>query len=285
MPVLNLGLGGVCDYRCSFCSRGKDHYFDGMIFNPRDEYEKAIEQLSPYSKRRDPGHLIISRDEPINHPFLKNVISFARKAGFRKISLSTAGMGLKNRKFLAGLVKAGVTSVVLPVYGVTPAVHDGIVGLPGAHGVLCRVIAALGRMKVETRFTTVILRQNLKEIEALVKRYACAVFFPYPISSRISYENLCVRLSEIPEGIRRSLNLNIPCITGKTWREKMNGRINIHTVPMNLPYSGHTTAPYKPKKCRRCGAYEECEGISREYAALYGSGEFKPLRGSGLSRG
>jgi len=276
MMPLNLGLGGVCDYRCIFCSRGSDYYFDRIGFNARDEYEKAIKQLYLYSKQRRPESLTISRDEPINHPFIGNIVRFARKVGFKKIVLSTAGMGLKNKEFLTGLVKSGVTSVVLPVYGVTPAVHDAIVGLPGAHNVLSRVVGMLRDMKIETSFTTIILRQNLHEIETIVERYGCHVTFPYPIVSSVGYKDLCVRLSEIPESIYRVLNLFIPCITGKVAIKKVAGIVHIRTVPLNIPTASHEPS-FKPRKCRRCIMYKKCEGVFREYVAIYGSGEFKPI--------
>lgn len=281
MPILTLGLGGVCDYRCIFCSRGDNHYFERTAFNAVDEYEKAIKQLYLCSKQPHLDSITISRDEPINHPFILNVVRFARKVGFKKVVLSTAGMGLKNRKFLAALVKAGVTSAVLPVYGVTPGVHDGIVGLPGAHGILGQVTEALGQMKIGVKFSTIVLKQNLHEIEAIVKRYGCPVTFPYPTGSRISYESLCPKLSEIPKGIRRSLNLCIPCITGKVWKKNTNSVVHIHTVPMNLPLASHRPS-FKPGKCRACAMLGKCEGVFRKYAALYGSGEFKPLPASGL---
>ena len=34
----------------------------------------------------------------------------------------------------------------------------------------------------------------------------------------------------------------------------------------------------KPAKCLRCALYNECEGIWREYLAVYGDGELKPLK-------
>ena len=137
-----------------FCSRGGDNYFDTIKFDYKEEYRNATKLLYLHSKDKKIGQLLISRDEPANHPFLLNIVRFARKVGFRKIELNTSGIGLADQKFLYRLVQEGITSVVLPVYGITAALHDGIVGMPGALGILRQVMERLKGLKIKTSFRT-----------------------------------------------------------------------------------------------------------------------------------
>jgi len=280
-PTLNLGLGGKCDYKCVFCSRGPDDYFKKISFNYEREYQEAGRQLYSYSKERQKPGLAISRDEPANHPYILNVIRFARKTGFKKIELQTSGMRLGDKKFLKSLVGAGLTSVALPVYGVTPAVHDAIVGLPGAWGILERAVEALRSLKVGLRFRTIVLRQNLHEIEKIAERYKCFVAFPYPTASRLKYKDLCVRLSEIPKSVRGALDLRIPCVNGLTAEScRFAGVVFGHTANPELTQAAaNSNAPsFKPKKCKSCAMNGKCEGIFREYVKIYGEDEFRPVK-------
>jgi len=290
MPTLNLGLGGKCDYHCIFCSRGVANYFDNIKFDYAGEYRNATRKLYLHPAYPAIDKLSIGRDEPANHPFIQNVIKLAKKKGFKEIELCTSGIRLADRVFLGSLVRSGLTSVVLPIYGITPQVHDMIVGMPGAHDILRHVIGMLTELKIKTRFRTVILKHNLHEIEKLAGRYDCPVTFPYPTDSAVRYKDLCVRLSEIPRSVRRYLDLRIPCVNGQTARKtRFSDVVFIHTTDSQATQAAvNSNIPsFKPGRCRKCRMYDKCEGIFPKYVKLFGADEFRPtnLRAAGINPG
>jgi hypothetical protein len=153
--------------------------------------------------------------------------------------------------------------------------------MPGAYNILKRVIGMLKEVELEISFRTVILKQNLHEIEQLCRQYGCCpVSFPYPTDSKVRYKDLCVRLGEIPKPVRRVLDPQIPCVTGDALKKRRADKVVfVHTLNPEQTQAAvnRNTPSFKPEKCRSCKMHAKCEGIFPGYVKLYGEAEFKPV--------
>ena len=70
--------------------------------------------------------------EPTTHPALSRIIDHARTLGFSDITVSSSGLKLADRPYVAELRSAGLTGVILSFVAVDEPLSDLLLGRPGA---------------------------------------------------------------------------------------------------------------------------------------------------------
>ena len=156
--TINWAINNSCNFACRHCySRNDTH--DEL---PHDILFACLEKVAKA------GVLSINfgGGEPLLHPHLLEIASFASRLGLR-VSMNSNGW-LIDEQMAVTLRKAGFSKVGISIDSHLPEVHDGFRGVTGSHD---RAAAALGHLTsadISTSISTVICRINNDTIEELV---------------------------------------------------------------------------------------------------------------------
>lgn len=277
-----------CDYRCIFCSRGKEghqteleNYLKGFDFNK--ELLSILYSIFDGYHRQKIKFIKLGGNEPLNHPNIIKIVEFSRKTGYERILIHTSGVRFSDSEFTKKISAAGLTHVYLPVYGANDKTHDKIVRRKGSFYLIMKAINNLKKFNINAELHTLILKQNLKEIHAIKRKFNdIGLRFPFPDPNRpLAYKKICVRLSDIPAKIREEMKLGIPCIQNKDlsdvdFQKSEEVKLRPDSTQGIAQNKSDVDRKVKPRKCKSCRFYKSCEGIYSLYLDIYGDGEFNP---------
>ncbi|MBW2703904.1 MAG: radical SAM protein [Deltaproteobacteria bacterium] len=120
-----LRLNRSCNNRCVFCLDALGH--DGSM-RPVEELHKAIKESLEDGGER----LILSGGEPTLHPDFLKLVDYAREQGFGWIQTVTNGRMFAYAEFARRAASAGLSEATFSMHGHHAALHDNLVGVPGA---------------------------------------------------------------------------------------------------------------------------------------------------------
>lgn len=133
-----------CNARCPFCSTRV--YTEEGVLSPVDfrqglvrrakEYTLSLDELKRhYDALRAEGveKVSLQGGEPTLHEGLLELVRYGRTLGFREQSLVTNGRQLKDPAFTRALVRSGLDTIVLSIFGDGPELHDASMGVRGAY--------------------------------------------------------------------------------------------------------------------------------------------------------
>jgi len=162
-----------CNMDCVFCLRNRHPYRSDFDLSEK-QWRRLFDRLRALMRvmrGRGVTTLGLGGDEPTVAPewLLDAVIALAAKEGFTKTELMSNGLKLRDGKYLARLVKAGVNGFALPVYGSTAAVHDGVTQKKGSYSALLRAIKNIkARPGVSLKLHTIPLKANQETLGEIV---------------------------------------------------------------------------------------------------------------------
>jgi molybdenum cofactor biosynthesis enzyme MoaA len=283
-----LTVDSPCDLRCSFCTRGEG----GIVprhttLSPVDDLRFQVDTLAGTGARR----LDFGGDEPLSHPALPQIVRYARRRGFERLTVATAGVRLAEPGVAAELVAAGVTQVRVPLYGSTARVHDAITGRPGAFRRTVAGLRAALAAGLEVQLRTLALRANLASLAGL-EPLAARLGLPPPTIDQVaprsadaadfrrsvpSYAAVVralrgtrLRVTGFPPCLRRLAGREADARFGRPERaDRPPDRSPGPAVPW--------LAPHHPPRCRRCVLRPSCRGTYALYVAVHGDGELEPV--------
>jgi pyruvate-formate lyase-activating enzyme len=165
LPITRvLILYNACGFRCFFCeSAGTSSREDSRS----TAWSQIEAHLSPAQPSED-GRLIIAGNEPLLHPDFERILERAETQGFTNIHLMTSGTWLSNPDDLARWISAGLRSIAVPIYALTPELHDEIVGAK-AHAQLLEALDLAHASGVEIHLHTLALKRTEHELLALAE--------------------------------------------------------------------------------------------------------------------
>ena len=295
---LDLKVGFACNNHCLFCAQGR-----------KREQVKAVSTVELVRRLQAgagrggaPRGLVLTGGEPTLHRDLLQVIAVARRLGYRPIQLQTNGRLLAYRDHLARLLEAGVDEISPALHGSTAALHDHLTLAPGSYRQTCAGIANAVALGATVVTNSVITRDNLDDLAALVARLAdlgvrrAQLAFVHPVGSAAeSFDQVVPRLGEVRAPLEaaaavakeRGLALcteAVPlCFLRGLEELAVEERIPETTVidlaGVAFDYSrwrrGEGKAHGPP--CVGCTARERCEGPWREVPERFGWGEYVPF--------
>jgi MoaA/NifB/PqqE/SkfB family radical SAM enzyme len=163
-----LTLSGAirCELNCVFCSTSlSDYRGNGQSFPDMDFIKSSLKDARRYSKS---DYLYIGGNEPLWFPDITDIIKYAEKLGFKKISIASTGLRLANKSFVDEIVGAGVDRIELPIYGHNEKLHDSITGTKGS---FAKIVKAMNNLRkhpgVRVVLHTLMLKQNYLKIPEL----------------------------------------------------------------------------------------------------------------------
>ncbi len=158
-PATLLALHNACAQRCFFCAG------PGTVSVPDRERTPRAAGLAQLAARPEGvTRLMIGGNEPTLHPDFPELLRAVRPAGFATVELMTNGADLAANA--AEWAALGVVEVIVPLYGVAPASHDGVAGVPSFDHVVAGLDAAAAA-GIRVSVHTLLLRRTLNELAAL----------------------------------------------------------------------------------------------------------------------
>ena len=203
-PALNLALDAECAQECVFCSvksyvhpeDGGEAELDGLLMQLRRARASGIDEVR------------LNGIDPLAFSRVLDVVGAVRAEGFPRLTVFSPCRRFADDGFRREFLRRAPPHVEIsvPLYGSTAAVHDAVVGMPGAHADVARAVDGLLETLPAARvhLTTVVVRQNLHELGALARfarerRMAHHVKMPYPMrqTARDPYADSVVRESTV----------------------------------------------------------------------------------------
>ncbi|MCD6499121.1 MAG: radical SAM protein [Deltaproteobacteria bacterium] len=292
---VDMKLGFSCNNRCQFCVQGdkRRRYADLST----EEAKKRIDQAAAHTDR-----IVLTGGEVTIRADLVDLVSHARKRGFREIQIQTNGRMLAYEALCHNLVAAGATEFSPALHGHIASLHDFLTRVPGSFDQTVQGIKNLASLKVPIVTNTVITRSNFRHLAALasllidlgVTQYQFA--FVHGLGSAAKYFDSIVPRMEllaphIAAGLEKGRQAGVwatteaipPCLL-KGYEEHMAEWVvpdtRIYDADMILDsYQEYrwTEGKTKGPACRSCGWYPWCEGPWREYPERFGWSEFRSV--------
>ncbi|HEY4117159.1 MAG TPA: radical SAM protein [Byssovorax sp.] len=169
-PALDISTNDLCGLQCSMCGNRATKR-DPLTISAA-EVRALIAEAASWGVRRV---ALTGAGEPFRDPDMLDHVRYANGLG-HLVTITSNGFPISEA--VAGELAERVLSVSISIHGADDATHDAIVGVPTAADHAWRAVArmvsakrARGDLsKLSVNVSTVIQRQNLAEIPALVRR-------------------------------------------------------------------------------------------------------------------
>lgn len=160
-----LRLSRSCNNACSFCAEADA--LDGVAV-PLEQLERALDAAEADARASGQrGEVRLAGGEPTSSPHLPAVVASAARRGLMPV-LVTNGRALAKAGRLAQLVALGLEGVRFSLHGATPAVHDALVGVPGAFRQTLAALVDAATTNARRTLSFVLTTENVGELAGLV---------------------------------------------------------------------------------------------------------------------
>jgi MoaA/NifB/PqqE/SkfB family radical SAM enzyme len=167
--ALNLAIPAPCGIQCSFCSIREELEF---VHDPRSAFVESLKEDIRRAGAKGTQLLRVNGVEPLNAPYLLDLLELARESGFTEYSLHSTCLpfaeGDLAERYIAAMPDR--YRIYVPIYGATAQVHDGVTGAPGSFARLMKAVAKLQVLVSDGGqiiFTTVLTTQNRNQVTAM----------------------------------------------------------------------------------------------------------------------
>lgn len=172
-PALDISTNDLCGLECNMCGNRATRR-DPRTMKPED-VQALIREAADWGIRRV---ALTGAGEPFRDPMMLEHIRFANSLG-HLVTITTNGFPISDK--IASDLAERTLSVSVSIHGASEATHEAIVGVAkggeNAWRAIRRMVKARdaaelreGAKKLSVNVSTVIQRQNLHEIPALVRR-------------------------------------------------------------------------------------------------------------------
>ncbi len=151
-----------CNNACAHCYNEPDRFT--MPSLPLDDWFRVFDKLAAIGI----PHIILTGGEPTLHPDLPAIIRYADGLGLI-VGMNTNGRLLSHAPTLEKLAEAGLNHVQITLETYRAAVHDAMVGAPGAFAQTVRGIENALASGVHTITNSTLTRRNVQDAVAIVE--------------------------------------------------------------------------------------------------------------------
>lgn len=235
--------------------------------------------------------------------------AFARKLGYPCVKLCTNGLALADMDYARRMRDSGFNMINISLHGVRPEIHDPLVGVPGAFKKVMRAMANVRKLGLELGTKQALNRLNYRTFPEFIRftmvelgiNHFNIIYSNYRGMMARNAALLKVRVSRVVPYLEPALReygrsglpamlilTNFqPCLLPgmehifADWRhasEKDEERLLLpdgRTIGMQAMKEKQKA---KPPQCAACVYNGECRGVDKEYLALFGGSEFKPVK-------
>ena len=111
------------------------------VFRTRDLTTEEVRRRMQKARRNGGSRIAFTGGEPTLRSDLPELISAARKAGFKEIAVTTNGRMFADPQVADELLEAGLNRISFSLHSANQACHDMLSGVPGAFQQLSTGIA------------------------------------------------------------------------------------------------------------------------------------------------
>ncbi|MCB9589016.1 MAG: radical SAM protein [Polyangiaceae bacterium] len=169
---VRLAVSYQCNNRCTFCSVGSPPALPPGNKVPTDERARlrALSEHLSEEYRRGARELTLDGGEPTLSRGVFQLIQIAKRIGFDRVSLITNGRLASYPEYAKRLADSGLDEIWVSLHGSHAALHDNLVGDPGAFeqtlsGLQQLLSCAPQSLKLGVQIT--LTRQNQRDLSAL----------------------------------------------------------------------------------------------------------------------
>ncbi len=301
-PSFHLDLGNICNLSCVYCCLERDRLY---YTTPRS----ALEVIDRAATRGLKKVALVGGEPTIRKDFWQ-ILDHLRQAGIDQVTLTTNGLMLSYPKFVADLVRHGVTTVHLSLDAFDPGVlielsrNDSAPQLviEALHNLLRHPELNLFLYGVVTRANVAHLREYVlavRDLEVVDRPRPSVVLTGIKPAGRAweNREDVVPPASEAAQAVAEAVRLGAevgvnvgyknlpPCLMRGL--EGMSLDAYLQESRMDLT-TGAILPPERDefflhgRGCARCRWQETCSGAHRNYVSLAGWGEFVPVEREGV---
>ncbi len=291
--TISLCLGFKCENRCSFC----------IVFSQRNALKKSwlsrihVEKVLDSIRRTPPfgryKRLVITGGEVTLYPFLRELVTCARKAGFESIQIQTNGRRLSDIAYCRSLIECGINEFFVSLQGHNAKIHDSMTGRQGSFSQSRKGIANIIKAGGDVTVNTVITSANYRYLEATVDMNAgmkvrkLHIWFITPTGDPHS-QKMVPRVSDSAPYIKAALracaangqNVVVKyfplCLMGKYGKTLDNFQPPDLIAPEELHRKLRENWGFSCPHEKTCADYARCGGLTYDYIKLYGTSELPP---------
>ncbi len=291
-----------CNNLCQFCIKGDKRY---------KSPDKKREEIRNILKKElhDCKKVIFTGGEPTIQENLIGYVKYARKLGYRDVTIQTNGRMLAYKNYCLKLKGAGVTNFLVAIHGSNEKIHDCLTSVSGSFSQTFRGLKNLKEINQVFSTQTVITKINYKNIPDTAKMLAKLKITSFQfafihINNIIQKDQKLInkvvpRYCEIENYVKKGLEIGlksgiqpkteaIPYCFLKDYEKyitendaEKKGIINVYDdkeIIKNLVNKRKNQGKAKGPNCLKCKYNEICEGPWKEYPEIFGWEEFKPVK-------
>jgi MoaA/NifB/PqqE/SkfB family radical SAM enzyme len=295
-------MGYECNNNCRFC------YDGGYKRTLPPMTTRQVKKELREARERDSTFVDLLGGEPTIRPDIFDIIRYAKKIGFRTISVTTNGKMFYYRKFTEKMLDAGLNSAVFSIHGHTPELHDYLTRSKNSYKYSTRGMMNIKETSKDFYIctNTVIIKDNYRHLPKIAENNArlgadgMEFIFIHPRGNALKYFDKTVpTLTEISDylqatvrvgldrGIKHTLIRYVPmCFMIFNLKQLSEfyarGRMREHHVgpefkDLDVENNRAKNGRVKGPQCVACKYFNICEGIFKEYAERRGFEELVPV--------
>lgn len=249
--------------------------------------------------------------EPTIRPDIINIVSYAKRCGYKKIALSTNGRLFSYKKFCDRIIEAGLNKVTFSLLGSNSLIHNAITRTPNSFGEVVRGIKKVQQFpNVHINISSVISRLNYTDLIKFgkfvlslgIKQWYLLDLIPDGNAQK-AYGNIAVRLKKISKELNSLIEISdnfkelgffdFPfCLFKEGMRKKENtmfvnakmraetaSQVGYHSKRIFIDKEGSYGDIHRTniEVCGKCRYNNECGGLWNEYIDAYSDDELIKL--------
>jgi len=287
-------ITSICNQDCLFCSDPTNKRSYRQVTDPLlEDIKRDLREL----KKVSDNIKITGREATARKDFL-DILDYAKKVGFKVITIETNGQNFSNKNFTKQVLEAGANDFFISIHGHNSKLHDHLTRTPGSfqrskEGILNlinhqqkvnanivvtklnyeyipKIVNFLNKLKVNgITISFIMVEGNVKENIDLVPKMATVI--PY-IKRTIKAGNMNIALNHFVPCLLENL------IIYSNWF-KQQKKVVIDNPNYLITIEPKDWHDAKDKSCKRCKFDNVCFGLRRGYVEIYGFNELKPVVG------
>lgn len=296
-PIKNadIKLGDTCNNHCKFCVRRKAG--QQSLNKNTEEIKKNLQEA-----RGECEGIVLTGGEPTIRRDLLELVSFAKRLGYKAIQVQTNGRMLAYKDFCQRLIQAGANGFGIAIHGHIPQAHDYLTSSKGSFYQSVKAIKNLKELSQPVVTNTVIVKSNYRHLPQIAQllvdlgiRQFQFAFVHALGSAGDNFDSIVPRISMVMPYVKKGLDIGIEAgvrvmteAIPYCLMDKYEDYIAERIIPSTKIYESSnevidfdkirpTLAKAKCKDCEKCRFFYICEGTWREYPERFGWSEFKPV--------
>jgi MoaA/NifB/PqqE/SkfB family radical SAM enzyme len=293
---VDLKIRFSCNNYCRFCVQGLKRY--KFPDKKLDVLKKSLAE----GRSKGKNSLVLTGGEPTLHKNFFEIISFAKKIGYKGIQIQSNGRMFYYKDFCQRTIECGATEFSPALHGPTPEIHDFLTGAQGSFRQTVKGIMNLKSLGMHVISNSVVTKPNMYKLSELAKLLVSLGVDQFQMAfvhlGGTAMENrnwITPRKTVLEPLVKKALDIGIKA--GKKVMTEaipycfMSGYENYlaeHFMPEAMVFDSNfkvdnfshyrkTEGKIKGPNCKKCKYFKVCEGPWHEYPELFGWDEFIPI--------